>query len=307
MVVFHGFDDYRPLPRPAAVAVGNFDGLHLGHRKILAVLDGLAGSRRLSSLVLTFDPHPERALGKRAVRMIDTLEQRLERLRGAGVSAVLVVRFDKGFCGLSGGDFAERILRDRLDAREVVVGRDFRFGRDRRAGIAGLEALGRRLGFGVRAVAPEVVDGVPVSSSLIRRLLVHGRVEEAARLLGRLYEIAGTVVEGKALGRSLGTPTANLRTANEILPDGVFVSATVWRGRLLPSVTSIGTNPTFGRNPVSVETHILDRQVRLDGAELTVRLLRKIRPTRKFPDREALAAAIRRDIEAARGYFLRQG
>lgn len=307
MVVFHGFDDFRPLPRPAAVAVGNFDGLHLGHRKILAVLDGLAGSRRLSSLVLTFDPHPERALGKRAVRMIDTLEQRLERLRGVGVGAVLVVRFDKGFCGLSGGDFAERILRGRLDAREVVVGRDFRFGRDRRAGIASLEALGRRLGFGVRAVAPEVVDGVPVSSSLIRRLLVHGRVEEAARLLGRPYEIAGTVVEGRALGRSLGTPTANLRTANEILPDGVFVSATVWRGRLLPSVTSIGTNPTFGRNPVSVETHILDRQVRLDEAELTVCLLRKIRPTRKFRDREALAAAIRRDIEAARGYFLRQG
>jgi riboflavin kinase/FMN adenylyltransferase len=307
MVVFHGFDDYRPLPRPAAVAIGNFDGLHLGHRKILAALNDLAGSRRLSSLILTFDPHPERALGKRAVRMIDTLEQRLERLRGAGACAVLVIRFDKGFCELSGRDFARRVLRERLDAREVVVGRDFRFGRDRRAGIAGLEALGRRLGFGVRAVSPEVVDGVPVSSSLIRRFLVHGRVEEAARLLGRPYEIAGTVVGGKTLGRSLGAPTANLKTANEILPDGVFVSATVWRGRPLPSVTSIGTNPTFGRNPLSVETHILDRRVRLDGAGLTVRLLRKIRPTRKFPDREALAAAICRDIEVAREYFLRQG
>ncbi|HYA49471.1 MAG TPA: riboflavin biosynthesis protein RibF [Burkholderiales bacterium] len=306
MVVFHGFEDYRPLPCPAAVAVGNFDGFHLGHRKILAALCGLARSRRLSSLVLTFDPHPERALGKRAVRMIDTLEQRLERLRAAGVEAALVVRFDRGFCGLSARAFAENVLRGRLDASEVVVGRDFRFGRDRRAGIKRLEALGRQLGFGVHAVAPEIVGGRPVSSSLIRRSLARGRVEEAARLLGRPYEIAGTVVAGKALGRGLGAPTANVRTANEILPDGVFISVTVWKGQLLPSVTSIGTNPTFGRNPVSVETHILDRRVRFGRAELSVRLLRKLRPTRKFPDREALAAAIRRDIEAAREYFRRQ-
>ncbi len=156
-------------------------------------------------------------------------------------------------------------------------------------------------------MAPAVVGGVPVSSSLIRRLLLRGRVEEAARRLGRPYEIAGEVVEGAARGRGLGAPTANLRTANEILPDGVFITEAVWRGRTLPSVTSIGTNPTFGRNALSVETHVLDLRVRLYRAGLSVRLLRRIRPTRRFPDPEALAAAIRADVAAAREYFRRAG
>jgi riboflavin kinase/FMN adenylyltransferase len=307
MVVFHGFEDYQALPRPLAVAIGNFDGLHLGHRKILAELRGLAASRRLSSLVLTFNPHPERALRKEMVRMIDTLDQRLERLRGEAVDAVLVIRFDRAFCGLTGRDFVERILRDRLQAREVVVGRDFRFGRNRRSDIVDLKAFGRRLGFSVHGVPPQVVDGVPVSSSRIRRLLVKGCVEPAARLLGRPYEIAGEVIKGTGRGQELGAPTANLRTANEILPAGVFITETVWTGRPLPSVTSIGTNPTFGRNPLGVETHVLDRRVRLYGAGLTVRLLRRIRRTRKFPNRGALAAAIRRDIRTARDYFRRAG
>lgn len=156
-------------------------------------------------------------------------------------------------------------------------------------------------------MAPRLVRGVPASSSLIRRLLAEGRVEEAARLLGRPYEIAGRVRSGAARGRRLGAPTANLETANEILPDGVFVSETVWKGRVLPSVTSIGTNPTFGRHPVSVETHILDRRVDLRGATITVRLLRRLRPTRKFADGEALAARIRKDVAEARAYFARPG
>ena len=307
MVVVRGFQDLRPLPRPAAVAIGNFDGLHLGHRRILAALRAAAAARGLASLVLTFDPHPERALGRKSTRMIDTLDQRLKRLGREGVDAVLVVPFGRDFSRLTGREFARDILRERLDAREVVVGRDFRFGRGRRAGVAELEALGRRLGFGVRAVAPAVVGAVPVSSSLIRRLLVRGRVEEAARRLGRPYEIAGEVVPGAGRGRGLGAATANLRTANEILPGGVFITETVRRGRALPSVTSIGTNPTFGRNPLSVETHVLDRRIRLSGEGLTLRLLRRIRPTRKFPDREALAAAIREDVAAAREHFRRAG
>jgi riboflavin kinase/FMN adenylyltransferase len=307
MVIFHGFDEFRPLSRPAAVAVGNFDGLHLGHQKILARLCGLARSRHLDSLVLTFDPHPERALGKKAVQMIDTLDQRLERLRQSCADAVLVIRFDRRFSDLSGRNFVEGILRARLGAREVVVGRDFRFGRNRRGDIAELRELGRRLGLGVHAVPPEVAGGIVVSSSLIRKLLVCGRVDQAAHLLGRPYEITGKVVEGAARGRRLGAPTANLKTANEILPDGVFISETVWRGRVLPSVTSIGTNPTFGRHPLSVETHILDRQAGLRGAAITVRLLRKIRSTRKFPDSASLAEQIRNDIRTTRVYFRRPG
>ena len=303
MVVAHGFEKLPALPRPTAVAVGNFDGLHLGHRKILARLCALARSRDLMSLVLTFDPHPERALGKKAVRMIDTPDQRLARLGESCVDAVLVTGFDRTFSALSGTDFVERILLGRLRAREVVVGRDFRYGKDRRSDIADLRKLGRRFGFGVHAIAPRVIGEAAVSSSAIRRLLARGRVEEAARLLGRPYEIAGTVVRGDSRGTSLGYPTANLLPGNEILPDGVFISESVWKGRSFPSVTSIGTNPTFGPNPVRVETHLLDRRARLMGAGLTLRLLRKIRPTRKFPDARALVEQIGKDVAAARAYF----
>jgi len=307
MVVFHGFDEYRPLPRPAAVAVGNFDGLHLGHRRILARLCGLARRRDLSSLVLTFDPHPERSLGKKAVRMIETPDQRLNRFRESCVDAVLVTRFSRTFSELSGSDFVERILKEKLGAREIVVGRNFRFGRNRRGNVLHLRELGRLHGLRVHVVPPAFIGGVAVSSSAIRRLLVRGRVDEAARLLGRPYEIAGEVMRGLSRGKSLDAPTANLRTENEILPDGVFITEAVWEGRVLPSVTSIGTNPTFGPNPTSVEVHILDCRVSLYGARLMVRFLRKIRPTRKFAGPPALAARIRKDLDAARAYFAGPG
>ncbi|MGZ4886524.1 MAG: bifunctional riboflavin kinase/FAD synthetase [Candidatus Aminicenantales bacterium] len=303
MVVAHGFEKLPSLRRPTAVAVGNFDGLHLGHRKILARLCELSRSHGLLSLVLTFDPHPERALGKKAVRMIDTPDQRLARLGESCVDTVLVTGFDRTFSALSGREFVERILLGRLRAREIVVGRDFRYGKNRRSDIADLRELGRRLAFGVHAVAPRVIGGAAVSSSAIRRLLARGRVEEASRLLGRPYEIAGTVASGDSRGTSLGFPTANLLTDNEILPDGVFISESVWKGRSYPSVTSIGTNPTFGPNPVRVETHLLDRRARLLGAGLSVRLLRKIRPTRKFQDPQALVEQIGKDVAAARAYF----
>lgn len=306
MVVFRGLDDRRLLPFPAAVAVGNFDGLHLGHRRILAHLCRLARRRGLRSLILTFEPHPERALGKRSVRMIDTPEQRLARLSGTCVDAAVVIPFDRAFAGLGSPAFVQGVLRDTLGAREVVVGRGFRFGRDRRGDVALLRRLGREAGLGVHAVAPAVLGGRTVSSTAVRGLLSHGRVEEAAQLLGRPYEVAGRVIPGKKRGRLLGYPTANLDTANEILPEGVYISETVRGGRAYPSVTSIGTNPTFGPHPLSVETLLLNYRGSLYGAALTVRLLRRIRALRAFRDAEALAAGIRRDIETARAWFARQ-
>jgi riboflavin kinase/FMN adenylyltransferase len=306
MVVYRGLDDPRLLPRPAAVAVGNFDGLHLGHRKILTRLCSLAGERGLLSLALTFEPHPERALGRKSVRMIDPPEIRLERLRGTCVDAVVITPFDAAFSHLGCAAFVDGILRAKLGAREVVVGRGFRFGRNRRGDTRRLRALGRRAGLNVHVVAPAVVGGRTVSSTAIRRLVGHGRVEEAARLLGRPYEIAGHVVRGSARGRRIGFPTANLVTPNEILPEGVFITETLRGGRTFPSLTSIGTNPTFGRNPLSVETLLLDFRGSLYGAGITVRFLRKLRPTRTFSGAEALASRIAEDVEAARAWFARR-
>lgn len=307
MVVYRGLDDPRLRARPAAVAVGNFDGLHLGHRKILVRLCRLARQRHLRSLVLTFEPHPERALGKRSVRMIDTPTQRLARLRGTCVDAAVVIPFDRRFSRLSGPAFVDGVLKNRLGAREVVIGQGFRFGRGRRSDAAALRSLGRPAGLGVHTVRPVVLDGLIVSSTAVRSLLRRGRVDKAARLLGRPYEIEGRVVAGQRRGRLLGFPTANLETANEILPDGVFITETV-RGRAVyHSLTSIGTNPTFGPHPLTVETLLLDFRGSLYGAGLTVRFLRRIRPTRAFPNAAALAARIRRDVDEARDWFARRG
>ena len=303
MVVYRGLDDPRLSPRPAAVAVGNFDGLHLGHRKILERLCAVARERGLRSLVLTFAPHPERALGRTSVRMIDTPEGRLARFRETCTDAVAVTAFDPAFARLGCRDFVERVLRDKLGAREVVVGASFRFGRNRRGGTALLRELGRGAGLQVHVVPPARVDGRVVSSTAVRRLLERGRVDEAARLLGRPYEIRGRVVCGEQRGRRLGFPTANLETASEILPEGVFVTETVRGRRVHPSLTSIGTNPTFGPHPLSVETLLVGFRGSLYGAEVAVRFLRKLRPTRTFPTAEALAARIRKDCEEARAWF----
>lgn len=307
MVVTRGLDDPRLRPRPCVVAVGNFDGLHRGHRRILSRLCGLAERRGLRSLVLTFEPHPERALGRRSVRMIDTPAQRLDRLGSTCVDAVAVIPFDRRFAHLGGQAFVDEVLRDRLGAREVIVGRGFRFGRGRRGDTEALKRLGRRAGVGVRVVAPVVLGGRVVSSTAIRGLLERGRMEEAARLLGRPYEIRGRVVGGHRRGRLLGFPTANLETANEILPGGVFITETVRAGRAWRSVTSVGTNPTFGPHPLSVETLLLDFRGSLYGTEITVRFLKKIRPTRTFPDASSLAARIRRDTEEALAWFAGRG
>jgi len=307
MVVYRGLDDLRLLPRSTAVAVGNFDGLHLGHRKILSRLCGLAGRRGLRSLVLTFDPHPERALGRKSVLMIDTPGQRLARLRGTCIDAVVVIPFGRAFSRLDGPSFVDGVLRDKLGAREVVVGRGFRFGRDRRGDTALLRRLGRRAGLGVHVVPPAVHDGVTVSSTAVRRLIGRGRIEVASRLLGRPYEIDGRVVQGRRRGRRLGFPTANVDTPNEILPGGVFITEAVCRGKAYPSVTSIGTNPTFGPHPLSVETLLLDFHGSLYGAAITVRFLRKLRPTRTFRDAGTLAARIRQDVAEARAWFARRG
>jgi riboflavin kinase/FMN adenylyltransferase len=188
----------------------------------------------------------------------------------------------------------------------VVVGQGFRFGRDRRGDTALLRALGRQAGLRVHAVPPARRDGRVVSSTAVRRLLERGRVGEAARLLGRPYEVRGRVVRGERRGRRLGFPTANMETANEILPEGVFITETVRGGRAYPSVTSIGTNPTFGPNPLRVETLLIDFRGSLYGAEITVRFFRRIRPARAFSNAAALAARIRRDCEQARAWFARR-
>ncbi|MBM3297613.1 MAG: riboflavin biosynthesis protein RibF [Candidatus Aminicenantes bacterium] len=293
-------------PGPRAVAVGNFDGCHLGHRRILARLKDSAREKGLVSLLLTFSPHPENVLGRGRILMIQTLRRRLELVGASGIDQVLVMPFDSVFASLSPAGFIDRVLVAALKARVVFVGRNFRFGRGRQGTVKSLRDAGRRTGrFEVCVVTPVTRSGKTVSSSLIRRLLHAGKVREAGDLLGRPYELSGRVVRGRSLGRRLGFPTANIRTENEILPPGIFVSRALVGSKAHPGLTYIGRRPTFGAGTAapSVETFLLGFGGSLYGREVTLQLLRRLRSDRKFPGTESLAAQIGRDVARARHFF----
>jgi riboflavin kinase/FMN adenylyltransferase len=296
-----------PSPPPArAVAIGNFDGLHLGHRRIIDRLEKGAAARGLRAGVLTFSPHPERIFGAGRLLMIQTLEQRLRGLCQWGLPEAVVWPFDRKFAELDGREFAARILVARLNARLVVVGDDFRFGRARACGPADLARFGRGLGFAVLSVSHLKRGGRAVASSRVRSLLQAGRVEEAAVLLARPYALEGDVVAGAGIGRTLGYPTANIQTPNEILPPGIFATLLEVSGRRVPSVSSVGTRPTFGGTEPTVECHLLAGRPDLYGRPVRLHFLRRIRPERRFRDAGALQERIAADAAEARAYFRRR-
>lgn len=304
--MLRGLRERPALPAGTVVAIGNFDGLHLGHQRILRCLVEKAQASGKASLVLTFSPHPERMLGGGRIAMIQTLEQRLAGLRAAGVQAVLLASFDLAFASLTPAEFADRVVVKHLRAKDVVVGENFRFGRSRRGDVDDLCRLGRKLGFAVSPIPSAVRKGVVVSSSLIRRFLDEGRIGAANALLGHHYEIQGLVVRGSGRGRELGFRTANVRTANEILPRGVFLTWAAVLGRSLPSLTNIGTQPTFGAGRLGVETHIFDWETALYNRKIGLRFIRKLREEKKFGSPVDLIRQVEKDIEAAGSYFAKR-
>jgi riboflavin kinase / FMN adenylyltransferase len=270
--------------RPRAVAIGTFDGVHRGHRAVVAA--ALAAGERAT--VVTFDPHPRVALGHQ-VLLLSTLERRLELLAELGVQEVLVVRFDLELAALEPEDFADALLR-RIGTQTIVVGPDFRFGRARRGDAALLE----RLGFEVRGVEP--LAGV--SSTRIRHLLAAGDVAGAARLLGRPAELDGVVVTGDARGGTLGFPTANLAVPPELLVPAYGIYAGSAAGHR--AAVSIGTNPHYGGEERRIEAFLLDFEGDLYGDRLVVELWQRLRDEQAFASEDELVAQIARDVEAAR-------
>jgi riboflavin kinase / FMN adenylyltransferase len=270
--------------RPRAVAVGTFDGVHLGHRRVLdaAIASGLTPT------VVTFDPHPRKAFGQK-VELLCTLERRLELLEAAGIRDVLVLRFDLDFARTTAEEFAERYLRA-IGAEVVTAGSAFRFGHERQGDLD----LLRRLGFDVRAVP--LVDGV--SSSAARSLVKTGEVERAARMLGRPPEVEGVVVRGDARGERLGYPTANLALEPDLLVPAYGIYAGAARGHR--AAISLGVNPHYGGEALKVEPFLLDYEGDLYGERLVVELWRRLRDERAFESEEELVAQIARDVEETR-------
>jgi riboflavin kinase/FMN adenylyltransferase len=303
MRIWRGLDERPFQPRPSAAAVGNFDGLHLGHQKILRRLVEKAGQHGLYSVVLTFSPHPERVLGRGRMAMIQTLPQRLGGIQAHGINGTLVVPFNRAFSLLSTEEFIKEIIIRTLGAKVVVVGENFRFGRNREGDIRDLQRLGQKLGFSVYPVSPVTRGGEVVSSSRIRSLLGDRKIIRANALLGRPYEIEGRVIRGAARGRALGIPTANLETANEIVPEGVFVTTTELGGGVYSSLTNIGVRPTFGERRRQIESLLFDFDGNIYRRKIKLRFLKKVRDEKKFDSSPALVSQIRKDIDRARNFF----
>ncbi len=294
----------RPLrPRPSAAAIGNFDGLHLGHQKILRRLVEKANQQGLDSIVLTFSPHPEKVLGRGRVAMIQTLSQRLAGFQAFGIDGALVVPFSRAFSLLPGEEFIKEIIIRRLAARVIVVGENFRFGRNRQGDIRDLQRFGQYMDFSVHPVSPVCRGGEAVSSSRIRNLLSAGEIVRANTLLGRPYEIEGRVIRGSCRGRALGIPTANMETVNEIVPPGVFVTRTELGGGVYSSLTNVGVRPTFGERKRQIESWLFDFDGQIYRRKIRLRFLKKIRDERKFDSSPDLVRQIQKDIRSARDFF----
>jgi riboflavin kinase / FMN adenylyltransferase len=294
---------------PSAVAVGNFDGVHLGHREILSAVAADAHTLKGRGIAVTFDPHPELVLRPaKAPKLITPTAERVRLLAGTGVDAVLVLPFNAALAQLTPREFVERILAGALGVRRVHEGRNFRFGHRAAAGVEELAAFGAEFGFSVCVHEAVHVRGLEVSSSAVRALVTAGEMRRARWMLGRPFAMLSTPARGRGIGSRLVVPTVNLAPYDGLLPAlGVYVTRMKIGGRVFESVTNVGNRPTFGAPSFAVETHILNFEP-MDLSEdtpLELEFLLRLRGEIKFPTPEALRAQIMKDVGRAQRYFRR--
>lgn len=299
-------DDLQNLKRPlrnAVLTIGNFDGVHRGHLALFNKVKERAKAVRGQSAVMTFDPHPVRVMKPgNGPRLITLTPQKIELIDKAGIQVVFCLRFDKEFAAISARDFVKNVLVDKIRIRELVVGYDYTFGHNREGNLSLLREMGDQMGFAVHLVGPVHVDHVLVSSTSIRTLIQEGKLDEAEVLLGRNYQLLGTVVKGHDRGgKLLGFPTANLLVKDELLPKvGVYAVTILIEGKTYDGVTNVGYNPTFQDQALSVETHILDYSGDLTGRTIRINFVKRLRDEKKFSGVKELVAQIDRDVEETR-------
>jgi riboflavin kinase/FMN adenylyltransferase len=305
MQIIRHIDEHVADLAASVVTLGNFDGIHLGHQALIA--GAIGDSQRLGapSVVLTFEPHPLKVLAPtRAPKMILAHKDKMQLLEAMGVDIVVVQQFDAAFARLQAGEFVREVLVGRLKSKKIWVGKDLRFGQGRKGGVTELVRWGDEFGFEVSVVEPILVNGHRVSSTRIRELVEHGRVDEAQPLLGRYHFVAGRVVEGQRRGKDLGYPTANIASRTEVMPaDGIYATLLRLGDRTLRSVSSIGVNPTFGDGPKTVEAYIMNFNEGIYGAEVRLSFVKKIREEKKFASVPELVAQIGADVESAARIF----
>jgi riboflavin kinase / FMN adenylyltransferase len=309
MKIFHGTENANIL-RPTVLTLGVFDGLHIGHQRIMQRVVDRAKSVKAVPTAITFDPHPRAVLhSESAPPLLQTLDQRLANFEFLGIEQTIVIPFTSEFAASPAEDFLSDIIRDRLHAKEVYLGKGFAFGKNRGGNIELLRKMSAELGFVADEVEEVQLHGQRVSSSAIRELLAEGRINLARRMLGRPYGVEGVIIRGLRRGHTIGFPTANLKPHNRVIPRyGVYATATLIDGTWRKSITNIGVRPTFETEvEPSIESYIFDFDGDLYGDVLRVRFLHRIRDERKFNGINELKAQIERDTVRARNYFRHQG
>jgi riboflavin kinase/FMN adenylyltransferase len=309
MRLFHGTDN-ADIQRPTVLTLGVFDGLHLGHQLIIRTVVERAREAGAIPTVITFDPHPRAVLHpESAPPLLQTLDQKVEGFGVLGIEQTIVIRFDERFSQTRAEDFLRDVVKDRLHAREIYLGRGFAFGHNREGNIELLRRVSQDLGFFADEVPEVQFRDQRVSSSKVRGLLAEGKVNLARRLLARPYGVEGRVERGAERGSGLGFPTANLHPRNRVIPrNGVYVTGTLIDGQWRRSVTNVGVRPTFGADAEpSVETFVMDWAGDLYGDVVRVRFLHRLRDERKFGSIEELKMQIENDVKRAQSYFDRGG
>ncbi|MEE8483689.1 MAG: bifunctional riboflavin kinase/FAD synthetase [Nitrospinota bacterium] len=284
-----------------AATVGNFDGLHLGHRRILARVKEKSEKTECPCVLITFEPPPASVIHPELnVPRLTTLEKKLDLIEECGIDAVLALEFTPEFAKKTHKDFVREVLLP-LRVRELYVGHDFHFGAGRHGNVDALAQEGKKHGFGVYEIEEVYEEGEPVRSTAIRALLKKGDVEKAARLLGRPYSIGGAVVRGAGRGKPIGFPTCNIEQPPEAVPGpGIYATRTKLRGKLYDSASHVGSVPTFDVEKPSIESYILDFSQDIEGQEIEIHFYKKLRDIVKFDSAESLARQIKADVEATR-------
>ena len=304
MKILHSISDLSSLPGPLFLAIGVFDGVHRGHQAVISTSARHAHAADGTPVVVTFDPHPAKVLRPNdAPHLLTARQHKIDLIRSLGVGHLLVVEFTQQFAGTAPDEFVRQLLEHSKPLREICVGHEWSFGKNRAGNLSLLKKLGAELGFDVVGIPPVTVDGQVVSSTAIRNAVKAGKFDDAASMLGRPYSILGTVTGGEKLGTKFGFPTANLSAHSEQFPpDGVYFAEAWIQGVLYHGVVNLGIRPTVakGEPPRVLEIHILDFHEDIYGENIEVRFLQYLRPEKKFPNVEALIQQIELDVQQAR-------
>ncbi|MGG7034424.1 MAG: bifunctional riboflavin kinase/FAD synthetase [Flavobacterium sp.] len=306
MKLFHSISEFKTESK-TVVTIGTFDGVHIGHKKILERLVQNARDLEAESLVLTFFPHPRMILNDDSeIKLLNTIDEKADLLEKAGLDNLVIHPFDQAFSQLTAEEFVKNILVDQFNIKKIIIGHDHRFGKNRSADIYDLIKFGQQYGFEVEQISSQQINEVDVSSTKIRKALLAGNIDLANEYLGYPYVLSGTIVKGKQLGRTIGYPTANvgIEANYKLIPlNGVYIVKSEWNGTDIFGMMNIGTNPTVDGKKLSVEVNFFDFDSDIYNQKIVVSVLHRIRSEQKFDSLDALKAQLATDKEISLSFL----